>query len=453
MPLLQRFKRLKNRSSQCLSAGLLSVMSASLLAFPAPVLAAADWPMFKHDAARSGQVERPRIDDPRVLWKVPVGIAGWLNSPVIADGMVFVGSGGTYWDEPDYEAFSDTNPTEGVYAFDLRTGERKWHTPSKNDVANVVWADDKIIATGDEGAIWALDPKTGKRLWHTELTGIGFQLLPLKTKAGERVIVGDSEGQLSWVDTRTGKIVLKAKLDGSIRAGAASDGQLVFTATTQGTVYVFDAQTGKQKWKQSLSELYTEAVDATLEVYGAPTLVNDTLVIGFARDTTYNTPALIALNKKTGKLTWSGQADTGKTDFGNIRTSPALYKQSLFYAEPYSNQILTVNAHNGQLEHYFSAGLPMFPQWSSPAIAGNLVYVPRFDGGLYAVEARDGKLRWEFYLGIPNLAGPKLPDALNQDEAYWMPPIGDAIYASPAIAADGRILIPAAGYLYCIGED
>lgn len=433
---------------------LLGLLCAALLALP--VQAAADWPMFKHDAARSGSVSSPAIQNPRLLWKVPIGIAGWLNSPVIADETVFVGTGGSYWDQPDYEESTLSNPTDGVYAFDLHTGERKWHAPAENDVNNVVWADHKVIATGDEAAIWALDPRTGKQLWRTELTGIGFQLLPLSLAGGEQVIVGDSQGQLSWVDARSGKITQHAQLDGSIRAGAASDGKLILTATTQGTVYAFDAKNGRLKWKQRLSELYPEYADSEvpLEVYGALTIVKNTVVIGFARDTAYEKPALLALDISSGRLRWKASPDKGKDSFGNIRTSPALYKQSmLIYAEPYSNHIVAVDAAKGQVKGSLDVGLATFPQWSSPAIAGDIAYVPRFDGGLYALNAADGELHWEFYLGIPNLAGTTLPEGLREAETYWKPPIGDSIYASPAIAADGRILIPAAGYLFCIGED
>lgn len=432
------------------------LLAVTLLSLLQPAaMAGADWPMFQHNAARTGQQDRPAIHQPRLLWKAPIGIAGWLNSPVIADHKVFVGSGGYLWNRPDADAYADRRPdgtffgTDGVYAFDLDSGRQLWKTPAGNDVNNVVWIDERVIATGDEGAIWALDPDTGRQLWRTELKGAGYQLLPLE----HQVIVGDAMGQLAWIDVATGRLTNRQRLDGAIRAGAAADGQRIYVATTRGMVYAFDHQ-GRQQWKQSLGELMPDlSVSAgALEVYGALTLYQDSLIVPFSRDTYYETPALIALATADGAQRWQASHDEQKVFWGNIRTSPAVFRNLLIYAEPYSNTVAAVDAKQGKAAGTLDRGAPMFPAWASPAIAGQTAYVPRFDGGLYAIDAANGEPLWDFYLGIPEHTG-ALPAGLAQaSDTEWKPPIGDAIYASPALAANGRILIPAAGYLYCIGE-
>lgn len=410
-----------------------------------------DWPMFQYSPQRQGATQRPAIKKPHIIWKVPIGTAGWLNSPVIANQTVFVGSGGYLWNMPDHEDYQGEEVTDGVYAFDLETGEPKWATPAANDVNNVVYADNKIIATGAEDAVWAMDAATGKVLWNTPLQGEGFQLLVL----GQEVIVGDGQGQLLWLDIKTGNINKRSQLDAAIRAGASSDGQSVFVATVEGTIYAFD-RSGNLKWQQSLRTFYPELNDPTypvrLEVYGAPTVYKDSLIIGFARDTVYPQPALVALESKSGKLRWKGSAYAGKEDWGNIRTSPAIYKNHLFYAEPYSNTVVAIDAQTGKGLGGQNVGAIMFPQWSSPALAQDTLYIPRFDGGLYALSAIDGKPIWQLYIGNDKLAGANLPGGLMSEYGAWKPPVGDSIYASPAIAIDGRILLPAAGYLYCIGE-
>lgn len=430
----------------------LLALSPAALALSPAALASPEWPTFKFDPARQGSAPgRHAIRKPKLLWKAPVGIAGWLNSPVIADGTVFVGSGGYLWNLPDHADYADTTPTDGVYAFDLDTGVRKWFTPAENDVNSVALVDGKLIATGDEGAIWALDPASGRRLWQTRLEGAGFQLLP----HGKQVLVGDSEGQLAWVDAASGQIAARTRLDGAIRAGASSDGKNIYTATTRGSVYAFDAR-GHMKWRQSLQDLYPEHAgsEGALAIYAAPTLYKDLVVLGFARDSYYESPALLALEARSGKLRWKSQPFEGKSEWGNVRTSPAIYRDRLIYAEPYSNVVVAINGDTGKAEGGSAVGAPMFPQWSSPAIAENIAYVPRFDGGLYALDAGNGQPIWSFYLGIPSRAGSEFPpEFADLQDPEWKPLIGDAIYASPALAADGRILIPAAGFLYCIGEE
>lgn len=415
---------------------------------------ATDWPMFQYNARRQGVVsDRPQITRPGIRWRAPVGISGWLNSPVIADNTVFIGSAGQLWNQHDGLDFSVKKPTDSVMAFELGSGKLKWHAPAQQDVNQVAWADGLVLATGDEGAVWALDARTGALRWRTKLNGSSYQLLV----QDEQIIVGDSSGQLYWLARSSGKVLRQKQLRGAIRAGATSDGQLVFVPTTAGQIYAFDPQ-GQMRWQADLNQIYPELNSdnyrPTLEIYNSPTLYKDLVIIGFARNTTYPDPALVALERERGILRWKAQGTPQRTDWGNLRSSPALYDDLLIYAEPYSNEIVAVAAESGQVSGSKAAGMVMFPQWSSPAVAGQTVYVPRFDGALYALNAASGQLRWQFYLGQAELAGPRLPEALGDDGngGEWKPPVGDAIYSSPAIAANGDVLLAAGGYLYCLTQ-
>ncbi len=414
----------------------------------------AAWPTFQHNAQRTGHVKRPEISNPAVRWRARVGVTGWLNNPIIAHNTVFIGSSGYLWNQGDAAippSSRRNRQTDGVYAFDVKTGVQKWYTPAADDVNQIMYTEHQIIATGDEKAVWALDPETGLQRWITPLDGEGYQLLSV----GKEIVVGDSTGKITWLDATTGKRLAQQQLDGAIRSGASASGTQVFTATTQGTVYAFDAK-HKQKWKTSLRDVYPELISQympQLEIYGAPTLYDGAVVIGFARDTTYPTPALVALEKNTGKLRWKGSSNRGNTSWGNVRTSPALVGERLIYAEAYSNSIVSLQSDTGAYEGRQYAGAMMFPQWSSPAVAGQTAYVPRFDGGLYAIDTEKGDLRWQLYLGIPENVSRTLPVALkNARYGMWKPRGGDAIYNSPAIDHDGAIFIAAAGYLYCIEQ-
>lgn len=66
---------------------------------------------------------------------------------------------------------------------------------------------------------------------------------------------------------------------------------------------------------------------------------------------------------------------------------------------------------------------------SSPAVAGDTVFLPADDNRLYAVNARDGVLRWAVPLGAPTML--KLTDA-------W-----DVFQSSPLVA-DGRVYVGSA---------
>lgn len=415
-----------------------SFMTPAVLANESP------WPTFQQNAQRTGAVQRPAITNPKVRWQQPVSTTGWLNNPIVAEGMVFTGSSGHAWNTPD--------STDGVYAFDTQTGKKRWFQAIENDVNQIAYGEGLIFGSDGDNNVWALDAKTGQRRWSTQLDGEVYQLLHLKANGHSQLIAGDSTGKLLWLDSSTGKTLGISKLDGAIRSGASASGEHVFVTTTQGSIYAFDLQRNL-RWQASLRTFFSELTEEympNLEIYGAPTLYKDLLIVGFARDTTYSTPALVALEQRTGKLRWRGNGGT-RTDWGNIRTSPAVAGNRLIYAEPYGNEIVSVLADSGVFEGALTAGAKMFPQWSSPAVAGTTAYVPRFDGGLYALNTDNGELRWQLYLGMPGRVSPKLPDALFADQyGSWRPEVGDAIYSSPALDEAGNLYLSVAGYLYCI---
>ncbi|MGE3727470.1 MAG: PQQ-binding-like beta-propeller repeat protein [Candidatus Sericytochromatia bacterium] len=262
-----------------------------------------DWPLFQQNVGHTGQTFPSRsVQNPAIRWKQPVGVAGWLNSPLIADGQVFISSSGYLWQIPDYEAGneSDSLLTDGVYAFDLKTGERNWYAPAQADVSGIAFENGLIFATGDEGAVWALDARSGELKWRQNLGSETYQVLVHK----QVVYLGNSQGQFFALDAQTGKIRWKTALKGSIRAGAALQGDRLVVGTTQGKIYGLNLK-GKIRWEKDLVQFYPEYINdqytTAIEIYASPTLYKNSAIIGFARDTLYPTPALIRLDLLTGQ--------------------------------------------------------------------------------------------------------------------------------------------------------
>ena len=81
-----------------------------------------------------------------------------------------------------------------------------------------------------------------------------------------------------------------------------------------------------------------------------------------------------------------------------------------------------------------------------------LLYLPRFDGALYALDANKGTVRWELYLGDEKIAGkPRAPSSGNNCD--WDVPSGHPLYSPVAVAEDGTVLVGSGeGLIYAIGE-
>ena len=73
--------------------------------------------------------------------------------------------------------------------------------------------------------------------------------------------------------------------------------------------------------------------------------------------------------------------------------TPAVRDGMVYVGTSDSSRFLALDAKSGRLRFNFKAGAYMF---SSAALAGDLAYVGDHDGRLYAVDAKTGKLVWEF---------------------------------------------------------
>jgi len=96
---------------------------------------------------------------------------------------------------------------------------------------------------------WALDAKTGKLLWQYD-QGNGrrtkFNAGGVPTAVGNVVYV-EAPGShgLDALDQRTGRLIWKATLGATDRSGSIVDGSSLYITDDAGTLYHFDAKTGK----------------------------------------------------------------------------------------------------------------------------------------------------------------------------------------------------------------
>lgn len=396
------------------------------------------WSLSHGDAARTGHVEAPVITAPRVLWRAKVGIQGWLNAPVIAGQIVVVPSSG--------DTHNASDPRDGVVALDLASGKPRWHAHLGGDANGVAVSGDRAIVGSDDGRVTAIDLQRGAPIWSVPVSGKAYASpLPL----GDQVIVGDASGAVRALAIADGTPRWKVQLDGAIRGGAAADASAIY-AVSQGGEAVALRLDGSTIWRVRLGRV---AAGANLhEVYAAPMVVGPLLIVPFARDTYYATPAVLALDRQSGKLAWLAQGK-GVSDWGNVRMTPALSGGALVWPEAYSGDVVGLDAASGKVRFRSEAGACFFPSWASPASARDVVYVPRFDGSLYAVSAVSGTVLWQVYLGEEHRVGVGAPPKGGPlPSCAWDVPSGGSLYSPPAIADDGTVIVGSGeGFVYAIG--
>ncbi len=114
---------------------------------------------------------------------------------------------------------------------------------------------------------------------------------------------------------------------------------------------------------------------------------------------------------------------------GSVLSSPAVAGDTVYVA---SNDgfLYALAAADGQQRWRFATGARVT---SSPAVAGGIVYVNSYDGNVYAVDAATGTKRWQFAtLGEHRFMAPHLNGALPLHE--MMPDPWDFFLSSPAVS-------------------
>jgi len=123
---------------------------------------------------------------------------GFQSSPVVVDGTIYVGCRDAH-----------------VYAIDAATGHKKWDYPtSKSWVIGTPAVRDGVVyvGTSDSARFMALDAKTGRLRFNFDAKGYMFSSAAL---AGDLAYVGDHNGKLYAIDTKTGKLAWEFQVEAS----------------------------------------------------------------------------------------------------------------------------------------------------------------------------------------------------------------------------------------------
>jgi outer membrane protein assembly factor BamB len=200
----------------------------ALFAFTAPfaplaTAAAADWPLFDHDAARSGVADGQHISPKeagslRVRWQTKLGDVA-DSAPVVADNRVY-----------------ETTRDGTTYALDTADGHIVWrfatHGPKITTSVPAFDAGTKTLyAGGVDGAVHALDPATGR-----ELHERGFP--------ATITLAAETEKDASPLNVANG--YLYAQTSGYIGDATPYVGHIVAIRLRDGDEHVFNSLCGAQ---------------------------------------------------------------------------------------------------------------------------------------------------------------------------------------------------------------
>jgi len=275
----------------------------------------------------------------------------FLSSPVVARGTVYFGSG-------------DGN----VYALDAVSGVLKWKFRTGDVVhASPAYADGILYFGSWDSYFYAVDAESGKEKWrfhggedpliHNQ---VGFQSSP--AVVGGVVYTGCRDSNLYAIDAATGKEKWRFNNAGSwvITSPAVAQGKVIFGTSDSSLYHVLDAETGKPLARQQ-GKAY---------LFSSPSVAGNVVFVGVLNGT------LEARDLVSGDLIWTFEIEASKQNIGWALTADRKFNVPMLFRSGW-REAPTVG-----IERQFAVG----SIFSSPLIAGGVVYFGSTDGTLYAVE-------------------------------------------------------------------
>jgi outer membrane protein assembly factor BamB len=355
-----------------------------LITLPVP---AADWPVFRGDAAQTGVASEPLPDRLAVRWQVKTG-----GNPAIVEGTTAIAGGVAF-----VGAFDDH-----LYAIDLATGHENWKLKTGSIKAPVGVRGLSVYAGTVDGDLYCVDAASGKPRWKINVdaevsSGVNFanDLVLFGTTAETLHAVAAADGKPRWtfqvaggpvlgtpavaggktfaagcdstlhvLDAATGKELSSVPLDGQVGAGAAvRDGRLV-VGTMTNTVVCVDLEKTKVAW--------TYEPTKRAQPFAASAAITDNLVIIGSRD-----KRIYALDRTTGKEVWYFATD------GKVDSSPVVAGTRVYFGSQDGNLYVLELASGKEVQRLKLDG----PISASPAVGGGCLVIGTERGTVYCLGA------------------------------------------------------------------
>ena len=338
-----------------------------------------------------------------------------VTSPAIADGVVYIGSMSGH-----------------LYAIDQQSGKEKWNFKSRMPIASSPAVVGGVLYfVSSAGSLAAIDISTGKPKWvfateyerkfeaknlhgypsAAQTIADGYDVYTSSpTVVNGKVYFGSGDGNVYSVDAQNGQLQWKFPTGDIVHGSPAVVNNTVYIGSWDSKLYAIDADTGLEKWSFKGGE--DPIIHNQVGFQSSPAVADGVVYVGCRDGHVY------ALDAATGHKKWDYS-----TSKSWVNSTPAVRDGMVYAATSDSSRVFALDVKNGRLRFNFDAKGYVF---SSPALAGDLVYVGAHNGKFYALDAKTGKLAWEFQTEAAKKDPMKVlnPDGSLNQEAF-SPVFGD----------------------------
>lgn len=249
-----------------------------------------------------------------------------------------------------------------------------------------------VVVPAKDRRVRGLDAATGRVIWETETRGpIGAQPVDLGPYgAADEMLVASLDGRVYRLSQRNGRElwVSDAPATAGITASPAVSGKAddpkakVFVTSLDNKLTALSLKDGKKLWQTERPQ------DQELTVTGQAgcAVAKDLVITGFSDG------VLVAFAQDDGVQVWSTDLAGGDKQFVDVDTTPQVVDV------PDGHVVVAGSFSRGLFGVGLDDGVVLWKQqgqgFGTPTALDGIVYAPRSDGQLWAIEADGGRVRW-----------------------------------------------------------
>ncbi len=277
-----------------------------------------------------------------------------------------------------------TANTQGkLYALDYKTGKKRWESRTGGKIYSTpaVWKNTVIVGSSDH-YIYGFSAKDGTLKWKTST---GRAVLGSPAIAAGVAFIGGSDGVFRAVEAETGVIKWTFEpVKGYVSSRPLLYKNMVVFGSWSNGFYALDQSTGRLIWEWNNG--HANRMFSAGACY--PVAVNDRIFV-VAPDR-----FMTALDARDGRVIWREKRDSVR-----VRESMGLSADGRYvYVKTMDGNLYGVSASAGAMELSWKSALQLPYELTPSAIEsyGNLVFVPSHSGLISAVDARSGRVVWQY---------------------------------------------------------
>jgi outer membrane protein assembly factor BamB len=246
------------------------------------------------------------------------------------------------------------------------------------EYSNPVLADNTLIFGNQSVGLIAIYPILNQQRWVLPIPkGVMSELLVDKSS----VYFGGGDGFLYSVNTDNGRVNWRYELRNPIISRPTVSNGRLFLTTSDDTIYAFDAGTGKWLWH------YRRRSAPVSTILGAsqPLVDGNDVIVGLSDG------FLVDLNLSDGQLKWEKRLHAA-SKFTDVDAHPVL-EDGVIYIPSYDGALYALKRNGGDTIWRYDIGGSR-----DVVIEGDEIFLPSSDGSVIALNKGTGRVLWKFDL-------------------------------------------------------